>query len=474
MEKGNEITKGTPRQMQQKLMLVIPLPMVVLITAFFFILGGGKVNSHKLDRADTDHTHLSTHIPEPSLVDEAGDKVRAYVFANKKKKERSSQERLDPALQAFYAQDSTQRPEEEDSFFSKLRSPNTLMFKTQDETLELQGADEAAGAEARFKDANRKLDKSLRTIEQKRTPSTRPRAAASNPTITTPTSADEGTSEELAAALQGQQTALMASNEPQDLYATQEDETFDNIKDVLKQIQYIQNPELRQRELREQSRAQDANRKFLLAGSDDQTPITYLGQPSDAVYQVALDRYQRAKLDTTYRVVPLQVASGFNGLSKPMHDEQSLGLSASIHGTQKVTQGSTVKLRINQAIYVGGHRLPAMSFVYGKVDLNGGRIDISISNIERDQRILPVQMSVYDLDGMEGIAVEGLEVSEAAREAYGNAASGMQLSMGDPGLVSQAVNQGFRSVTNLVRRNSQLPKVILKAEHKFLILNVNH
>lgn len=481
MEKGKEITQATSQvqSMQKKMMLIIPLPMIILFTALFFILGGGRVNSQELDRADTDNTHLSTHIPEPSLVDEASDKVRAYLLADEKKKQRTNQEALDPALQAFYAQDSTQRPPEEEHFISKLLSPNTLRFKTQDASdasLELLGSetstDSPSAAEARFKAANQELDDRLRTIEQKRTSVTRSRSTA--PPRAPETVPDAEPSEELAAALQAQQAMAASAGEPLDLYATQEDETFDNIKDVLKQIQYIQNPELRRQELREKSRAEGADRKFLLAESDEQTSITYLGQSSEAIVQTALERYQRAQRDTTYRVIPDQAASGFNGLSKPDVDPQSVGLAASIHGTQKVTQGSTVKLRINQAIYVGGHRLPAMSFVYGTVDLNGGRIDIRISNIERDQRIIPVRMAVYDLDGMEGIAVEGLEVSEAARQAYGSAASGMQLNVGNPGLASQAMNQGFRSITNLVRRNAQLPKVTLKAEHKFLILNVSN
>jgi len=64
---------------------------------------------------------------------------------------------------------------------------------------------------------------------------------------------------------------------------------------------------------------------------------------------------------------------------------------------------------------VQGKVIPKNSFVYGTARLSNERLDISIANIRYKNDILSSNLSIYDQDGLEGIAMPGAMAQDATK-----------------------------------------------------------
>ena len=88
-------------------------------------------------------------------------------------------------------------------------------------------------------------------------------------------------------------------------------------------------------------------------------------------------------------------------------------IAAVVHGNQTVTNGSTLKMHLLQDMSVNGTVIPKNSFVYGTVSFAGERMTVKISSIRLSNSIYPVNLDVYDRDGIKGIYVPGNIKAEA-------------------------------------------------------------
>ena len=94
-------------------------------------------------------------------------------------------------------------------------------------------------------------------------------------------------------------------------------------------------------------------------------------------------------------------------------------LYAIIDRQQKLQSGDKVRLRLLENGIYKGQLLPANQILYGICSVGSGRIKIRISSITIQQQLFPAALEVYDLDGMQGIYVEGSDLDigkEALRE----------------------------------------------------------
>ena len=80
-------------------------------------------------------------------------------------------------------------------------------------------------------------------------------------------------------------------------------------------------------------------------------------------------------------------------------------IRACIAGEQRIAAGERVRLRLIDAVRVGAATLPAGSFIYGTASINGQRLALTVSSVECGGSILPVALTAYDTDGIEGIFV---------------------------------------------------------------------
>ena len=163
-------------------------------------------------------------------------------------------------------------------------------------------------------------------------------------------------------------------------------------------------------------------------GATVQTPATVqngngLGQPAVAV-QAARERTVSGLRQ------PLSDAEFMRRYSQPRN--YALGkntIAACIHQDQTVMDGQQVKLRLLEPLQAGNLTIPRNTVVSGTGKVQGERLDITVSSVQYQGNILPVELAVYDNEGMKGLCIETSLEREAAKEAMANIGGGLGTSI---------------------------------------------
>lgn len=148
-------------------------------------------------------------------------------------------------------------------------------------------------------------------------------------------------------------------------------------------------------------------------------------------------------------------------------------IQASIHGLQEVVPGATVKLRLLSDVVINGQTIPKDEFVYGTCAINNERLTIEINSLRHQNSIIDVSLSVFDLDGMEGIYVPGAITRDAAKQASDDALQNIQMMSLDPSLAAQAASAGIEAAKGLFSKKVKLVKVTLKAGYRVFLFDKN-
>jgi conjugative transposon TraM protein len=141
---------------------------------------------------------------------------------------------------------------------------------------------------------------------------------------------------------------------------------------------------------------------------------------------------------------------GFRGEMKAVADLRFETIPAEIHDNQTVQNGSMVKIRLLKDLNVKGIMIPKNNFLSGICSLNGNRLLIQINTVGVDSKIIPTQMSVYDLDYQEGISVPLSPSNDAQRAALQNAT---QTSLMGINAAGTTINNGYQSAGEQIVSN---------------------
>jgi conjugative transposon TraM protein len=163
--------------------------------------------------------------------------------------------------------------------------------------------------------------------------------------------------------------------------------------------------------------------------------------------------------------------NGFYSLKEEQvaSNSNSNAISAVVHETQVVVSGSAVKLRLTNEVIINGVLIPKDSFLFGTASLNGERLIIKINSIRFRNSLFPVDLSVYDLDGLAGIYIPGAITRDVARQSADRAVQDIGFSTFDPSLEVQAASAGVEVAKNLFSKKAKLVKVTVKAGYQVLL-----
>lgn len=120
------------------------------------------------------------------------------------------------------------------------------------------------------------------------------------------------------------------------------------------------------------------------------------------------------------------------GFNTAVGDGYAMGkntIGACIHQDQTIMDGQTVKLRLLEPLQAGNLVIPQNTLVSGTGKVQGERLDIVVSSIEYRGNLLPVELAVYDSDGIKGLSVPSSLEQEAAKEALANIGGGLGTSI---------------------------------------------
>ena len=149
-------------------------------------------------------------------------------------------------------------------------------------------------------------------------------------------------------------------------------------------------------------------------------------------------------------------------------------ISASVYGYQTVTDGQTVRLRLLEPMAVDKRIIPKNSVIVGATKIQGERLCITITSIENGRMIIPVELSVYDTDGQEGIFIpNSMEVSaakEVAANMGGSMGSSINISSDAKAQLASDVGKGLiQGTSQYVAKKMRTIKVHLKAGYQVLL-----
>lgn len=143
-------------------------------------------------------------------------------------------------------------------------------------------------------------------------------------------------------------------------------------------------------------------------------------------------------------------------------DSAFQAIPAIIDGNQKVAPGAAVGLVLRDSVHLGGIFFPKGQKLSGLCSVTNQRLLLEIRNIRLGTSIIPVNLTVFSLDGMQGIPAPEAELGEAAGNGTANALSNMQFLSMDQSIGTQAATAGISAATGLLGKKVKKIRIKLK------------
>ena len=150
-------------------------------------------------------------------------------------------------------------------------------------------------------------------------------------------------------------------------------------------------------------------------------------------------------------------------------EQQQNSIRAVIHETQTIVNGSVVKLRLSSDISLQGTMIPKNTFLYGIASLKGERLEVKINNIQFRDSIFPVELTVYDIDGIDGIYIPGAINRDVAKASADRSIQTLGLTGVTDSWGAQAAGMGIEAAKSLMSKKVKLIKVVVKAGYQVLL-----
>lgn len=398
---------------QRRFLLVLPFLTLPFITLMFWAFGGGKTNS-AMDNPNT-HAGLNLKLPDANLKDDkALNKLSFYHQATLDSIKTKAAEKLDPYWNKF-STDSNHNMNNLNDY--ELDANKAKVYSKLDELKKvLNNAEKGSSYNRPFKEDEYSLKSYSSSNDINR----------------------------LQAAMH-----QMQATETEDPEITQ-------LNAMLDKIQAIQNPDKMDYTMK---RPDD---KALPVKKKETAANISLLKPNDTISPI---------YDT---VVQTDQHNGFYGLAVTDTISEAVynnSVECIIPETQIIAAGSTVKLALNGDITINNVSLPSGTLVYGTASISNERLGINITSIRYQNSILPVSLTVYDLDGQQGIFIPGSINRSVTKESANKAISGMDPTIVDPSIGAQAANAGIEAAKSLIGKKAKLIKVTVKSGYKVLLRN---
>ena len=174
------------------------------------------------------------------------------------------------------------------------------------------------------------------------------------------------------------------------------------------------------------------------------------------------------------------VGNGFNTAvgAAPMQNTRNT-IKACVHGDQTIISGQSVRLRLLEDMRVGKYVLPRNTLITGEGSIKGERLDIEILQVEYNGTIIPVELTVHDNDGQEGIFIPGSMEVSAAKEMAANLGQNLGTSIsitnqsaGDQ-LLSEVGRGAIQGVSQYISKKMREEKVHLKSGYTLMLYQNN-
>lgn len=199
--------------------------------------------------------------------------------------------------------------------------------------------------------------------------------------------------------------------------------------------------------------------------------VDSMGKANDPEYKQEQQRIKKSQqLEKQKQLqAPLSVNKAtsttavFNTVT-PEKDETFI--TAMIDQDIKGYAGSRLRIRLLEDMMAGKFLIKKGTYIYALITgFSGQRVNLSISSIMKGQHILPVQLDVYDHDGLPGLYVPASAFREFTKELGGNASQGFnlqQVAENNSQLVMSIVQKMFQSTSTAINKMIRQNKAKIK------------
>ena len=149
---------------------------------------------------------------------------------------------------------------------------------------------------------------------------------------------------------------------------------------------------------------------------------------------------------------------------------------ACVAQTQIIRAGSTVQLRLLEAVRIDDTVIPRNTPLYGLATISGMRLQVIVSSVEYGGRIFAVEAVAYDMDGQPGLNVPNSRERTALKEALASVGQTAGTSVNvtrsaGQQVLSELARGGLQASSQYVAGKLREVKITLKANHQLLLIS---
>lgn len=144
-------------------------------------------------------------------------------------------------------------------------------------------------------------------------------------------------------------------------------------------------------------------------------------------------------------------------------EKQSEFIKAIIDEDKKGYAGSRIRIRLLENIKVGNFVINKGAFLFANITgFSAERVKLDVTSVMYANEILPIKLSIYDVDGMEGLYVPESQFREFTKELGAETVQGMNLSSATTetqqqfftSLAERAFTSTSTAIAKMLRKNS--------------------
>lgn len=232
--------------------------------------------------------------------------------------------------------------------------------------------------------------------------------------------------------------------------------------------------------------------KQLLSNNDDEDEEEYGDRRSKGRDRESLNPLEKMELETLrkekaeqqetkiVKVAEDKQEKFFHSVKEDEIDDNLI--KAMIDQTIKVQDGTRIRLKLLKNVTIDSIKLEKGTYLYALVrGFSGQRVMANVTNILVKDKFIKVNLSLYDLDGMEGFYVPASAFREMVKNVGSNAISGanMQMnngvnnSMSGEYIALQAIQQAYSGVTQAISSNIRKNRAKIKYNTVVYLINSN-
>ena len=145
-------------------------------------------------------------------------------------------------------------------------------------------------------------------------------------------------------------------------------------------------------------------------------------------------------------------------------------IEAEVYETTTVLTGNRVKLRLLEEAWLNGVKIPINTFLYGICEVTNERLQIEVLQIPVEEKFVPVQVTVCDLDGLPGLYVPDNASRKVAKEVGSSANTSSMFGVSNNPLTYMGMQAADRTAQSLLKM-IRIKKVTIKKNTLVYLIN---